>query len=105
MGFITYHSLLSSNQIEDAVLYDKVILKEEVWDCAARIIEEGFLDIVPVFDMDGTLIYFAEHDAEFCGMIRNKDILYEKKKPYREIMMQGFDGKVCERIVSFFQNN
>ncbi len=38
-------------------------------------------------------------------MIDGRDDQKEEKLPYRQFMQQGFDGKVCERIAAFAEQN
>lgn len=73
-GYITYKSLLSSEHTEDAIIKDRVFLDVNVWSEAATLLEKIDMDIIPVLDANGTLIYFAEHDKELWGMLRKLEL-------------------------------
>lgn len=77
-GMITYESLLSHNDVSSAILYDSVVLNEELWTKGRDYfksrdsinISNGDVVYLPVVDEVGNLLYFLYQDDEANKEIR-----------------------------------
>ncbi len=94
-GMITYKSLLKGNSIEDIIIYDKLILDEHVgleqfWKKARKFLKHASDDILPVFNKNMELLYFARYnqnlfdiECEFEELRKHTDRkLWEKFKAF-----------------------
>lgn len=68
-GMITYKSLLKSDNMQEAVVQEKLIINqdvqlEEFWKKAQDLIPDVSCSMLPVFNQDMDLLYFAKYSTE-----------------------------------------
>ncbi len=60
-GYITYKSLTESSGIADAVMDEKLWIGDDMWDNAGNMLGEQADKILPVYNKDKEMLYFAKY--------------------------------------------
>ncbi len=63
-GAITYYSLLSSPDLSNAVIDEKIVLEEGFWNHAYALLAGCIGKVVPVFSKDMELLYLARYECK-----------------------------------------
>ncbi len=70
-GLITYKSLLNTSSMREAVIKEKLILEkgngEAFWERAQRLIQGSADNVLPVFNSEMKLLYFAKYNSKLVS--------------------------------------
>lgn len=82
-GMISYKSLLASNNLETAVIYQKLYVGDQLWsDARTLFCDDKNLDAVPVFNENMEILYFAKYDKELVRVwekVYDLDVYVDKE--------------------------
>ncbi|MCI8495284.1 MAG: hypothetical protein HFI74_06345 [Lachnospiraceae bacterium] len=75
VGAITYHSLISSQDLSGAVMKDKLILEEGFWEKAYELLSGHNYKVIPVFNQNMDILYLARYESRLEAIWQKFDIL------------------------------
>ncbi len=75
VGAITYHSLISSQDLPGAVLKEKLILEDGFWEKAYGLLAGQNYKVLPVFNQDMEMLYLARFESRLQPVWEKFDVL------------------------------